>query len=277
MKRIHFVKLLFVAVLATGSLNTWGAEVTFTPSDYAGSGGASGSGGSATATKDGVTIASTKAYVDGTTAVREYSSGTLTISSSNTISKIVITATGSSYAMWTTTNGSISTSSAIQTWTGSSTSIELKASAQCRWKSIVVTYESSGSGETTYSVTFNAGTNGTCSTESLTEASTGSGVTLPNCTPNTGYTFVGWATTSSATKADAGAAGVNYKPNSHCTLYAVYSANQITWTITFEDKMHGTTIPSQTVSNGGTFTFPSVEDKTKEAGTCAGEHYHFVG
>lgn len=153
MKQIHFVKLLFVALLACGNILAWGAEVTFTPSDYAGSGGTSGSGGSATATKDGVTIASTKAYVDGTTAVREYSSGTLTISSSNTISKIVITATGSSYAKWTTTNGSISTSSAIQTWIGSSTSIELKASAQCRWKSIVVTYESSGSGETTPSIT----------------------------------------------------------------------------------------------------------------------------
>lgn len=49
------------------------------------------------------------------------------------------------------------------------------------------------------------------------------------------------------------------------------------WTITFEDKMHGTAIASQTVSNGGTFVFPSVEDKEKEAGTCAGEHYHFVG
>ena len=144
-------------------------------------------------------------------------------------------------------------------------------------KFYVLNSGSSGSTETTYSVTFNTGTNGTCSTKSLTEASTGSGVTLPNCTLNTGYTFVGWATTSSATKADAGAAGVNYKPNSNCTLYAVYSANQITWTITFTDKMHSTTIPSQTVSDGGTFTFPSVEDKTKEAGTCAGEHYHFVG
>ena len=57
----------------------------------------------------------------------------------------------------------------------------------------------------------------------------------------------------------------------------VTECSAITWTITFEDKMHGTTIPSQTVSDGGTFTFPSVEDKTKEAGTCAGEHYHFVG
>lgn len=49
------------------------------------------------------------------------------------------------------------------------------------------------------------------------------------------------------------------------------------WTITFTDKMHDTAITSKTVSNGGTFTFPSMEDKTKKAGTCAGEHYHFVG
>ena len=152
MKRIHFVKLLFVALLVSGSLNAWGAEVTFTPSDYAGSGGASGSGGSATATKDGVTIASTKAYVDGTTAIREYSGGKLTISSSNTISKIVITATSSKYAKWTTKTGSISTDNAVQTWTGASSLIELNADSQCRWNKIVVTYES-GSTETTPSIT----------------------------------------------------------------------------------------------------------------------------
>lgn len=49
------------------------------------------------------------------------------------------------------------------------------------------------------------------------------------------------------------------------------------WTIWFVDKMHGTAVSSKTVSDGGTFTFPSVDDKTKEAGTCEGKHYHFVG
>ena len=34
MKRIHFVKLLFVAVFACGSLNAWGADVTLTTADY---------------------------------------------------------------------------------------------------------------------------------------------------------------------------------------------------------------------------------------------------
>ena len=95
-------------------------------------------------------------------------------------------------------------------------------------------YGSSGSGETTYSVTFDAGTNGTCSTTSLTEISQGSGVTLPKCNPNTDYTFVGWATTSSATSADAGKAGETYHPSEDCTLYAVYSAAQnytVTWVV----------------------------------------------
>ncbi len=92
---------------------------------------------------------------------------------------------------------------------------------------------SSGSGETTYSVTFDAGTNGTCSTTSLTETSQGSGVTLPSCIPNAGYTFVGWATSSSATSANVGEAGTLYKPTSNCTLYAVYSAIQytVTWVV----------------------------------------------
>lgn len=100
-------------------------------------------------------------------------------------------------------------------------------------KTIKVTYES-GSTETTYSVTFNAGTNGTCSTTSLTETSQGLGVTLPNCNPKTGYTFVGWSTSSSATSADAGKARETYYPKENCTLYAVYSAVQnytVTWVV----------------------------------------------
>ena len=83
---------------------------------------------------------------------------------------------------------------------------------------------------TPYSVQFNAGTNGTCNTPNLTEASAGAGVTLPDCTPNTGYTFVGWATTNGATTPDAGVAGDTYNPTENCTLYAVYKKQYtITW------------------------------------------------
>lgn len=47
---------------------------------------------------------------------------------------------------------------------------------------------------TTYTVTFNVGSNGTCSTTSLTQESEGASITLPNVTANTGYTFDGWYT-----------------------------------------------------------------------------------
>ena len=62
----------------------------------------------------------------------------------------------------------------------------------------------------------------------------------------------------------------------------VTECSAVTWTITFTDKMHGTSVSSQTVSDGGTFTFPSVDDKTRVAkenqtGDCQTDHYHFVG
>lgn len=75
-----------------------------------------------------------------------------------------------------------------------------------------------------FTVTFDAGTNGTCSTTSLTEASAGAGVTLPSCTANEGYTFVGWSTTENGTTADAGKANDKFEPTEDCTLYAVYKA-----------------------------------------------------
>lgn len=75
-----------------------------------------------------------------------------------------------------------------------------------------------------FTVTFDAGTNGTCSTTSLTEASAGAGVTLPSCTANEGYTFVGWSTTENGTTADAGKANDKFEPTADCTLYAVYKA-----------------------------------------------------
>ena len=72
-----------------------------------------------------------------------------------------------------------------------------------------------------YTVTFDAGSNGSCATSSLTEASAGAGITLPSATPNSGYVFNGWFTASSAgTKI--GDAGYIYHPTSAITLYAQY-------------------------------------------------------
>lgn len=103
---------------------------------------------------------------------------------------------------------------------------------------------------TTYTVTFNANTNGTCSTASLTEASAGAGVTLPSCTPNSNYGFVGWATTNDAASANAGKATEIYYPTADVTLYAVY-ANL--YTVTIETPTNGTLVVKngETVVNNG--------------------------
>lgn len=74
-----------------------------------------------------------------------------------------------------------------------------------------------------YTVSFDAGENGSCSTTQLTESAAGAGVTLPACTPNEGFVFKGWAKTAAATTVDAGAAGTVFNPNEDCTLYAVYA------------------------------------------------------
>ncbi|MCR5068396.1 MAG: glycoside hydrolase family 88 protein [Prevotella sp.] len=89
---------------------------------------------------------------------------------------------------------------------------------------IDVTYSEGGSTETRYTVSFNANTNGTCSTSSLTEASEGAGVTLPTATANYGYNFLGWSTNSTATTASY-SAGATYKPSANTTLYAIYEVD----------------------------------------------------
>lgn len=76
---------------------------------------------------------------------------------------------------------------------------------------------------TTYTVTFNAGYNGTCSTTSIKQSSAGASITLPSVTANTGYTFDGWYTAQTGgTKI--GGAGETYTPTDNITLYAHYTA-----------------------------------------------------
>ncbi|MCQ2340500.1 MAG: M6 family metalloprotease domain-containing protein [Paludibacteraceae bacterium] len=86
----------------------------------------------------------------------------------------------------------------------------------------VVTFKYNGGSEKV-TITFNGNGKGTPSSASLTEATAGAGVTLPNVTGVTsGYTFLGWATSSTATTPDAGTAGQNFKSAVNCTLWAVY-------------------------------------------------------
>ena len=104
-------------------------------------------------------------------------------------------------------------------------------------KSITVTYDDSGASSSAFTVTFNAGENGTCETESLTETAAGAGVTLPACEANAGYQFVGWSTSETPTSANAGQAGATYHPNADCTLYAYYKQQ---YTVTIVEPAYGT-------------------------------------
>ena len=210
--------------------------------------------------------------------------------SGKTVTKVVVTAAAgnTSNTVSVSVNGVswgekiLSKTSTAYTFTGSAASGKVvivctqKAKNANYLGSIQVTYESSGSTETTYSVTFNAGTNGTCGTTSLTETSQNSGVTLPSCTPNAGYTFVGWSTSSSATSADAGKAGAIYKPSKDCTLYAVYSAAQ-NYTVTWVVGSNPSKTQSYTtqVSSGSKATPPAELTLTgSEIGDCVDS---FVG
>ena len=77
----------------------------------------------------------------------------------------------------------------------------------------------------TFTVTFDAGSNGTCATASLTEVSPAAGVTLPDVTANSGFSFRGWYTSATGgTKA--GVAGETYNPSSNITLYAQYNIDR---------------------------------------------------
>ena len=92
---------------------------------------------------------------------------------------------------------------------------------------------------TTYTVTFNAGTYGTCS-ESPKQVSAGENITLPSVTANSGYTFDGWYDAATdGTKI--GDADQTYTPESNITLYAHYTATggsgtEQTTTIDFDNK-----------------------------------------
>lgn len=101
--------------------------------------------GSATATIEGVTIASTNGYYhSGKNHVRELAPSTLTITSNYAISKVVIRCTGGGYAHFVPSVGTLShpLNNGIMTWTGLTDSIAFFTQSQSRWTSIEVTHGS---------------------------------------------------------------------------------------------------------------------------------------
>ena len=141
-----FMKVLMTLLLLLGASGVWAGEVTFTGAAYKGKGGKSGTGGTATATLDRITISSTKAYYSTDTEIREYSGGTITVSASETqITKIEILCKNG-YCSFTSNPKALTISGTTAIWEGTASSITFTTTAQCRWESIKVTYSSSTSG-----------------------------------------------------------------------------------------------------------------------------------
>lgn len=115
---------------------------------------------------------------------------------------------------------------------------------------------------TTYTVTFNAGSNGTCS-QSPMQVSAGENITLPSVTANSGYTFDGWWTAETGgTKI--GVADDTYAPESNITLYARYSATGGSGTVIYQYTIKNNEANKETAysATGGKATFGAkkVED-----------------
>lgn len=132
--RVMPIILLFLTAF---SLHAWGATASFEPSDFSGQ-GTSGTGSAISATNSTVTFACNKGY--GTTQIRCYGGGKITISSSNTITAISFTFSGSYTGGLSTSYTDLST-----------TSWEKTLSSQARITACTVTYSTGGGGTPTLS------------------------------------------------------------------------------------------------------------------------------
>ncbi len=200
--RLKHLLSVFLTLLTLSVGQMWGADASFAPSDFSGQ-GTSGTGSAISATVDGVTFACDKGY--GTTEVRCYSGGKITISSTNTITALSFTFSGGKTGGLETSYTDLST-----------TSWERTLSSQARFSAITVTYTAGASG---YSITYhcNGATSGCPSNAS---GQTKLPATLP--TPSrTGCIFAGWYTNE--VLITAATAGATLSANAD--LYAKWTCN----------------------------------------------------
>lgn len=102
-----------------------------------------------------------------------------------------------------------------------------------------------------YVVSFETDNGTSCTSKSVQE---GSSITLPS-TSKSGYTFAGWYTAASG-GTYVGGSGSSYTPTSSITLYARWTPNVVTYTVTF-DGNGGTSPSAQAAESGKSVTLPS--------------------
>lgn len=140
---------------------------------------------------------------------------------------------------------------------GGTLSITFTSTVQASYfTKLTITFENLSS-SVPCTVTFNVGDHGTCSTESLTEASAGTGVTLPAVDANDGWHFEGWSKDETPTSANAGAAGATFKPTQSCTVYAYYKVIPATPTFNVDagEVEKGTTVTLSCTTDGATIKY----------------------
>ena len=201
-----FALLAFLAI----PMGMMGQTASFAPADFSGQ-GTSGTGSEISATVDGVTFACDKGF--GTTQIRCYSGGIITISSSNTITAISFTFSGSYNGGMETSYTSLSTTS----WTKT-------LSSQARITACSVSYTGGDTPQpTTYTVTFDAGDGTFVGNTDFPNASNtvaAGTYTLPSATPTEGYVFNGWALGENTYEG-----GASYTVSGNADFVASYTEN----------------------------------------------------
>ena len=225
--------------------NAWGADVTFTTTS-------SGGFSSNSKTTNGVTVKFNGSPSWQSGHVRVYAGATIDFSStSNNITKIVMTATSSDYAKtWSAGSGNITVSNSTITWTGSAKSITLKntATAQSRLSKIVVSIADSH----TVTWTINPAAGGSLSPTSGTSTTV---------TPNVAYTYDSPAyTVTPAGKANVSQDGDNFTatPSANCTIQ-INMVEKTPANISFENMGNPTPITTGYYV-GDTYTLPTKND-----------------
>lgn len=197
--RLSLFRLLFILItLSLGCNNARAEEVTFRFSDYQGKGAMYGA--EFTMDKGDIKIGDTKFYGDSQFAnFREGGITTITPAANATITKIVITASGTSFngyqdnGAYTPSIGNVSynkTNNRLVEWNGTATSsFTIEHTKTIRWISIVVTYEKQqvASHIASFSI------NGIIDERSNKAVAEGEVITFPPVASALGMYFRGWA------------------------------------------------------------------------------------